>query len=67
VVVGSTLVVQPAASMPLYALDAGAYLAIINLTETPIDEMSHLIIREKAGIVLGRLTEAVEKTLAASR
>jgi hypothetical protein len=29
--------------------------------------MSHLIIREKAGIVLGRLTEAVEKTLAASR
>ena len=67
VVVGSTLVVQPAASMPLYALDAGAYLAIINLTETPVDEMSHLLIREKAGTVLGMLTEAVEKTLAASR
>jgi NAD-dependent deacetylase len=63
VVVGSTLEVQPAASIPLYALDEGAYLAIINLTETPLDEMSHLIIRGRAGTVLGMLADAVEKTL----
>jgi NAD-dependent deacetylase len=67
VVVGSTLLVQPAASMPLYALDAGAYLAIINLSETPLDEMSHLIIREKAGTALGMLGDAAEKTLARRR
>ena len=30
-------------------------------------ELSHLLIREKAGTVLGMLTEAVEKTLAARR
>lgn len=67
VVVGSTLVVQPAASIPLYALDAGAYLAIINLSETPLDGMSHCVIREKAGTVLGMLRKDVEKTLARRR
>ena len=33
-VVGSTLLVQPAAHMPFYAKNNGAFLAIVNLSET---------------------------------
>lgn len=52
IVVGSTLLVQPAASMPGYALDAGAFLVIINLSPTPYDNRCQVLIREKAGPVL---------------
>ncbi len=51
-VIGSTLVVTPASLMPQYALDNGAFLAIINLSETPYDKKCHLLIREKAGTAL---------------
>lgn len=64
-VVGSTLVVQPAASIPLYALEADAFLAIINLSETPCDHRCHLLIRERAGLVLGMLVETMEKIFSA--
>lgn len=52
IVVGSTLLVQPAALIPGYALDAGAFLAIINLSPTPYDKQCQVLIREKAGPVL---------------
>jgi NAD-dependent deacetylase len=51
-VVGSTLLVQPAASMPLYAKQFGAFLAIVNLSETPCDGLCDVLIRSKAGEVL---------------
>lgn len=51
-VVGSTLLVQPAALMPQYAKQSGAFLAIVNLSETPCDEMCDVLIRGKAGEVL---------------
>jgi NAD-dependent deacetylase len=59
--VGSTLLVQPAAQMPYYAKNNGAFLAIINLSETPCDDICDIIIREKAGIVLHEIVEEVEK------
>ncbi len=37
IVVGSTLVVQPASSFPAIAKESGALLAIITLSETPLD------------------------------
>jgi NAD-dependent deacetylase len=37
IVVGSTLVVQPASSIPSIAKENGALLAIITLSETPLD------------------------------
>ena len=59
-VVGSTLLVQPAAHMPIYAKNHGAFLAIINLSETPCDDMCDALIREKAGVVLQEIaTEAI--------
>ncbi len=56
-VIGSTLVVTPASLMPQYALDNGAFLAIINLSETPYDKKCHLLIREKAGTALTALLD----------
>lgn len=57
--VGSTLQVQPAASMPGYAKSAGAYLAIVNLSATPFDSQADLVIREKAGPVLSILADLI--------
>ena len=60
-VVGSTLLVQPAAHMPVYAKNNGAFLAIINLSETPCDDMCDVLIREKAGEVLQQIINEVER------
>ena len=59
IVVGSTLLVQPAAHMPIYAKQNDAVLAIINLSETPCDDMCDFLFTEKAGIVLDRILEEV--------
>ena len=60
-IVGSTLVVQPAAHMPIYAKNNGAFLAIINLSDTPCDDICDVLIREKAGDVLQQIVSEVEK------
>ncbi len=60
-IVGSTLLVQPAAQMPFYAKNNGAFMAIINLSETPCDGMCDVLIREKAGDVLQKIVSEVEK------
>jgi NAD-dependent deacetylase len=60
-VVGSTLLVQPAAHMPIYAKQNSAFLAIVNLSETPCDNMCDVLIRDKAGEVLQRIVKAVGK------
>jgi mono-ADP-ribosyltransferase sirtuin 6 len=52
VVVGSSLVVTPAADMPREALHAGAKLVIINAGDTPFDPYAYLRFREKIGEVL---------------
>ncbi len=59
IVIGSTLLVQPASLMPEYARSAGAFLGIINLSETPYDGKCDLLIRGKAGQVLQAITERV--------
>lgn len=55
-VVGSTLLVQPAALMPDYAKTGGAFLIIINLSETPYDKDCDILIRGKAGDILKKIT-----------
>ena len=57
IVVGSTLLVQPAAGMPFYAKRNGAWLALINLSETPCDAMCNVLLREKAGKVLPQVVK----------
>jgi NAD-dependent deacetylase len=59
-VIGSTLLVQPAAHMPVYAKQNGAFLVIINLSETPCDDLCDVLVRDKAGPVLQEIMKAVE-------
>lgn len=58
---GSSLLVQPAASVPVEALRAGAKLAIINLSETPLDSRADFLIHAKIGGVMKRVLAAVKK------
>ncbi len=50
--IGSSLVVEPAASVPRLAQSSGATLVIINNTPTPLDDLADLVIREPIGDVL---------------
>ena len=61
--VGSTLIVQPASLMPDIALKNGAFLAIVNLSETPYDQSCHLLITGKAGEVLPQIIQQIDKIL----
>jgi NAD-dependent deacetylase len=51
-VVGSSLVVYPAATLPEVTLDEGGELAIVNFTETHLDRFATLVSREPAAILL---------------
>lgn len=59
IVIGSSLVVYPAASMPIYATNAGAKLVIINLSSTPMDQQATVLIRAKAGETMPRIAQKV--------
>jgi NAD-dependent deacetylase len=59
IVIGSTLVVYPAAYIPTYAGEAGAKLAIVNLTPTPFDHYAAVVIRGKAGEIMSKVMEKV--------
>jgi len=54
--IGSSLVVEPAASIPLQAKQNGARLVIINRDETPLDSMADAVIRSPIGISLLEVT-----------
>jgi len=60
IAVGSSLVVYPAAYMPVYAKEAGARIVIVNLTATSYDMMADEVIHRKAGEVMPRVMEAVQ-------
>ncbi len=60
-VVGTSAVVQPAASLPLLAQQNGAKLVEINLEETPLSAQADASFWGKAGELLPRLLEAAVK------
>ena len=49
---GSSLVVEPAASIPLRAKNTGAHLIIINQTETPLDRIADVVVPQPIGATL---------------
>ncbi len=51
--IGSSLQVYPAAALPLEAVSSGAALVIVNDEPTPYDDMATLVVRGRAGEVLG--------------
>jgi NAD-dependent deacetylase len=54
-VLGSSLVVHPAASMPRIAKKNGVALVIVNIDPTPLDEMADIVINDSASKVLSQL------------
>jgi NAD-dependent deacetylase len=58
-VVGSSLVVYPAAEIPLVAVRSGAQLIVVNAEPTPFDELAEVVIRGKSGEVLPEIVELI--------
>lgn len=56
--VGTSAMVQPAASLPLVALEAGALLIEINPDPTPLSPRAHHCLRLPAGIALPAIASA---------
>ena len=56
IAVGSTLTVEPAASLCAVAADAGAYLVVVNRDPTPYDALATEVIREPIGVAVPRIT-----------
>ena len=63
IVIGSSLVVHPAASMPLVAKRGGAKLVIINRDPTPYDDMADVLIHDQAGPTLDNILKQVKQGL----
>ncbi len=63
IVIGSTLIVYPAAYVPTYAVDSGAKLVIINLSSTPMDQRAAVLIRAKAGEAMPRVVRRVREKM----
>jgi NAD-dependent deacetylase len=55
--IGSTLIVEPAASLCAIAADAGAALVIINRDPTPYDTVAAAVIRDPIGTAVPRLAD----------
>src|SRR6202171_6354440 len=58
-VVGSSLVVYPAAEIPVLAARSGAQLVVINAEPTPLDELADVVIRGKSGEVLPEILNLI--------
>ncbi len=58
-VLGSSLVVYPAASIPEYAVQNGARLIIINRDETPLDYRADLVIHDSVTKILSNIIKHI--------
>lgn len=63
IVIGSSLLVTPAAYMPKYALNNGAKLIIINNQETPLDKFATIRFFEPCGEVLTKIIEKIKQII----
>ena len=60
--IGSSLVVEPAASIPLQAKNNGARLVIINNAETPLDRLADVVIHQPIGATLSHVVSLLPQT-----
>ena len=58
-VIGSSLVVYPAAYLPKRAVERGARLVILNLQPTPYDDVAEAVLRGRAGETMTRLLAGI--------
>lgn len=60
-VVGTSGLVQPAASLPFYAKRGGAYVVEVNPDETPISDIADCFLAGPSGEILPKLLDRLEK------
>lgn len=65
ITIGSSLVVQPANLLPIEAKRSGARLMLVNLSNTPYDEIMDLIITGPAGTAMEAIMTELRKMQAA--
>jgi NAD-dependent deacetylase len=63
IVIGSSLVVYPAAYMPLYAKRSGAKIVIINMGDTGHDDIADIFINAPAGETMTKIMERLKSIL----
>jgi NAD-dependent deacetylase len=63
-VVGSSLVVYPAAGIPIQAKRSGAIVAIVNAEETDLDGIADIVVRGQAGAVLSHVVQEARALMA---
>lgn len=61
--IGSSLVVEPAASLPRSAKEHGARLVIVNRDPTPQDDMADVVLRDSIGATLGAIDLELRKRI----
>ncbi|MEN6620492.1 MAG: Sir2 family NAD-dependent protein deacetylase, partial [Smithella sp.] len=61
IIIGSSLVVYPAAYMPMYAKRAGAEIIIINLAPTEQDNIADVIINHSAGETMTKIIAELKR------
>ena len=64
--IGTSTVVEPAASLPRIAKSAGAFLVEVNPAETALSTMADAVLRGKAGLVLPQLLIELESWIKGS-
>ncbi|MBD3226903.1 MAG: NAD-dependent protein deacylase [Candidatus Lokiarchaeota archaeon] len=60
IVLGSSLVVTPAAHLPILAVKNGAELIIINIQKTPKDHLARIVINQKIGKVIPKIIDKLK-------
>ncbi len=63
IVIGSSLVVYPAAFMPVYAKESGAKLVIVNNSRTDLDSQADVVATGSAGEIMQGVLERVKSAL----
>lgn len=60
-IAGSSLSVAPVCDLPIYTLNEGGKLIIVNDEKTPLDERAEVVLRYKTGRVLPLIVEEVKR------
>jgi len=58
-VVGTSLVVYPAADVPLLALRSGARMIVVNAEPTPFDRFAEVVVHGRSGEVLPEIVSLI--------
>lgn len=61
IVIGSSLTVYPAATLPSLAIQTGKRLLIINKEMTPMDIYADIVIRGMAGVIMPKILSALKE------